>query len=552
MRKHSLIPTLLSFAAIAASSGWAAPVAFWQFNEKVPGMQADAAPGEFLDETGNYPASLVATASALPYYAEGNPDYDGGSALAFDAAGAIGLTVPDAPALNLFSGGAEATIEAMIKTTATDFGYLVSKQDWGTSGYWYLRMQPNGQLFFESVDTLYPDAGNTVVSAHGLTPINDGQWHHVAAVIDTDTSTGSASISLYVDYAIDTAGVAGSPTGLGNLDNVGNLYIGTRADGGQLLTGDIDFVRISDTALAPSEMIGYTDPGPVEPNVYRHVGRTDPTTEGFLNDGSAGSPITDDLGVDAWNIAGGFARYRTPLAVTDLAAMDESGWSAALEVRNNLIPDDASDYGVHIEVSDLAYTYFILFGQDDAGLPTAQQITSVTALTKAEIPISGVSGSGHHAYELKQAAGLPGSVDFYIDGVFQATLAGTENDSYPAYKGRFVWGATDGGATANANYSLVELVIGTAEEPLAGDLNGDGFVGSADLDIVRGNWGEDVPAGCLSCGDPSGDGFVGSADLDIVRANWGATAAAAVPEPASLVLVLAAVVCLLGFRRQLR
>ena len=55
-----------------------------------------------------------------------------------------------------------------------------------------------------------------------------------------------------------------------------------------------------------------------------------------------------------------------------------------------------------------------------------------------------------------------------------------------------------------------------------GDLNGDGRVGSADLDIVRANWGQTVTAGSLLDGDPSGDGEVNSADLDIVRTNWGA------------------------------
>ena len=39
-------------------------------------------------------------------------------------------------------------------------------------------------------------------------------------------------------------------------------------------------------------------------------------------------------------------------------------------------------------------------------------------------------------------------------------------------------------------------------------------------------------------GDPSGDGVVGSADLDIVRGNWGNTAAAAVPEPGTIVMLL--------------
>ena len=85
---------------------------------------------------------------------------------------------------------------------------------------------------------------------------------------------------------------------------------------------------------------------------------------------------------------------------------------------------------------------------------------------------------------------------------------------------------------------------------LAGDLNNDGMVSSADLDIVRANWGQTVEAGCLPCGDPSGDGMVGSADLDIVRANWGATSAAAVPEPCLLALFAAAFVLLPARRRR--
>ena len=322
-------------------------------------------------------------------------------------------------------------------------------------------------------------------------------------MVDTDAVSGAANVNLFVDYALDTAGVSSSPTGLGDLDNVGNLYIGQRGDGGMPLTADIDFIRISDTALAATEMVNYQDPGEPETGVYRHEGLNDPTTEGFSNDGSAGSPVTDDLAVDAWNIAGGFARYRTALAATDLTDMDELGWTATLEARNNLTPDDASDYGVHIEVSDSEYTYFLLFGTDEFGLPTARRITSVKSLSQEEIPISGVSGDGYHTYKLEQAAGETGSVDFYVDGVFQATLAGAENDSYPAYKGRFCWGSTDGSAASDANYSLVELVIGGGEAPtLDGDLNGDGYVGSADLDIVRAAWGQTVGGGA-SDGDPS-------------------------------------------------
>ena len=76
---------------------------------------------------------------------------------------------------------------------------------------------------------------------------------------------------------------------------------------------------------------------------------------------------------------------------------------------------------------------------------------------------------------------------------------------------------------------------------IPGDLNLDGYVGSADLDIVRGNWGRQVPPGDLMRGDPSGDGYVGSLDLDIVRSNWGTSCPnnplGQVPEPSTFVLL---------------
>ena len=99
------------------------------------------------------------------------------------------------------------------------------------------------------------------------------------------------------------------------------------------------------------------------------------------------------------------------------------------------------------------------------------------------------------------------------------------------------------------NYQLAEILFALDELPqetpaLDGDLNGDGFVGSGDLDIVRAAWGQSVTGGAAE-GDPSLDGVVGSADLDIVRANWGATAnPAAVPEPNVVVLLACGLMCL--------
>ena len=77
---------------------------------------------------------------------------------------------------------------------------------------------------------------------------------------------------------------------------------------------------------------------------------------------------------------------------------------------------------------------------------------------------------------------------------------------------------------------------------LLGDLNHDGFVGLADLDIILNNWNRPTPPAAFAA-DPTGDGFVGLADLDIVLNNWNAgtppIAGAGVPEPAALGVLLA-------------
>lgn len=56
---------------------------------------------------------------------------------------------------------------------------------------------------------------------------------------------------------------------------------------------------------------------------------------------------------------------------------------------------------------------------------------------------------------------------------------------------------------------------------LPGDLNGDGFVGIEDLDLLLAHWGDTVTPGDLASGDATGDGQVGTPDLQVVLDHWG-------------------------------
>ncbi len=83
--------------------------------------------------------------------------------------------------------------------------------------------------------------------------------------------------------------------------------------------------------------------------------------------------------------------------------------------------------------------------------------------------------------------------------------------------------------------------------PLDGDLDGDGFVGINDLNIVLGAWNQSASAGDPA--DPSGDGFVGIDDLNFVLGNWNAgtppTGSANIPEPGTVALLYLGVVSMI-------
>jgi T5SS/PEP-CTERM-associated repeat protein len=93
---------------------------------------------------------------------------------------------------------------------------------------------------------------------------------------------------------------------------------------------------------------------------------------------------------------------------------------------------------------------------------------------------------------------------------------------------------------------LIDGTLSVITASLVGDLDGDGFVGITDLNIVLGNWNQNVPPGD-PLADPSGDGFVGIDDLNTVLGNWNAgtppQASSSVPEPG--MLGLSALGCLL-------
>lgn len=125
-----------------------------------------------------------------------------------------------------------------------------------------------------------------------------------------------------------------------------------------------------------------------------------------------------------------------------------------------------------------------------------------------------------------------------VDIITAATLNGTFD---------IVTGLVNGDTMWTLDYGPSAL---TLQALVTGDLNGDGFVSQADLDLVLLNWGDTVTAGVAGLGDGTGDGFISQGDLDLVLLNWGdgTPPVLSIPEPATAGLLLMGALALIRRR----
>ena len=219
--------------------------AFWNFEETAPGQTCSTASGAIRDV---HPAEngLHQTATlAFPAVA-GAPAFGNGRALAFTANG--GTRILDSESGNRFDFAANQsfTLEIVCRIPAgsTQVGALVAKDLAALSPSWWLRVESGKARFLVADTSAEPNVFST-------TTINDGQWHHIAAVRDATNPT-SKQLRLYIDG--QTSGSAADTTS-SSLANGQALWIGRYNAGTRLLTGEVDLVRITPAALVPAQFV---------------------------------------------------------------------------------------------------------------------------------------------------------------------------------------------------------------------------------------------------------------------------------------------------------
>ena len=120
-------------------------------------------------------------------------------------------------------------------------------------------------------------------------------------------------------------------------------------------------------------------------------------------------------------------------------------------------------------------------------------------------------------------------------------LASFDTSSIGSFSATYTLNLSDEDIAGATNQVLTLELLGEIVAVLDGDLNGDGFVGVDDLNIVLGNWSQNVTPGDLLQGDATGEGFVGVDDLNIVLGHWSNGTppgiGAVIPEPGTILML---------------
>ncbi len=223
----------------------APPIALadWRFDELPAGAYAAAALDKLADSSGSG-RNLTALGVPRPLYVQGDGVREDASAVFLRNDEPDQLAYIDRGDVHFDFGPDDSfTLEATIRTTQADVGGLLAKDN-PAGGGWSWQIEGGGTMRFAVSDGVYSASVRSAV----LDNVNDGAWHHVAAVRDG----ASGELRLYKDYVqIDL----GFDFTSGTLANDKDLLIGALHSSNAGFAGTIGRVRISAGALEPGDFL---------------------------------------------------------------------------------------------------------------------------------------------------------------------------------------------------------------------------------------------------------------------------------------------------------
>lgn len=239
----TLKATIIGCLMVSSQSAGAALVGHWNFDEGAGTTAADAS------GNGRVGSLQAASGGNAPSWTAGV----NGGALHFDGSGYVDMA-NTASAYNFGAGG--FSVAAWVRYgTLNDAEYLIAgKHDAGYTNGFFLSVGRNAAGNANKLDFYFNHDSTRIVTPSSY---DDNQWHFVVGT--NDGTTGS----LYVDNQF-IGSFGGTPASNSVDFLVGGVFFQGNFVGG--FTGDIDDVRVYDTALSQGEIVQIYNSTIPEPN----------------------------------------------------------------------------------------------------------------------------------------------------------------------------------------------------------------------------------------------------------------------------------------------
>ena len=220
----------------------------------------------------------------------------------------------------------------------------------------------------------------------------------------------------------------------------------------------------------------------------------------------------------------------------------------------NFVAADLATNNSQFTIVAMHVSPYVAGGHD--GLNERQDLMNMTTQlfypNGVDLTMSGHSHFYQHNYVDEDTEDEQTGIHHMVLGSFGAPMYAPGSDTFTIYSEEtYNYGIIETTETTltlttyrGFENTVIETIVLTKDPPTAlpGDVNGDGWVGGADLTMVITNWGKG--SATREEGDLSGDATVAGADYTEVITNWGTGTPlpppeqGTIPEPATLGLLL--------------
>jgi Concanavalin A-like lectin/glucanases superfamily/Calx-beta domain len=330
-----------------------------------------------------------------------------GQAFSFDGADDK-VIVPDSPSLNFGTGSFTVETWAKFNNTVGANGRqdIIKKRNFFNFPGWNLGMFQN----VLTLDVASSQFGQSV-TINADTQVYDGDWFHVAFVVDRTTNT----VRLYVNGALQTAqpSIAGFPA----FDDASPLHIGYDEQN-HAMNGLVDETAIYNRALSATEIQSIYfagGAGKCQPSTLQFSSATYTAGEG---DGNAQITVTrtgpngTQATVDYATVAGGTATSGSDYtAVNGTLTFDVGETSKTFDIPLNNDTIDEPDETVNLLLSNVTGTSALLGTQTTATL-TIVDNDGPPAISIDDVSFVEGGSSAHFTVTLSNPSSQPVTVDY--------------------------------------------------------------------------------------------------------------------------------------------